>query len=219
MTVGKGELRRRYILCFNPKEAHRQKAHRDEVVSELKEELGRHKSWDAKAKWAIKLLASSRTSKYLSISSAGMIYLDTAKVVEAEKFDGKWVLITNDDTLTIEDAACGYKNLLVIERCFRTLKTTQIHMEPINHWLPTRIEAHVKICMLSLLIQRTAELTSKEIWSDLHGLLAKLQAIEFSSPTHRFFQRNEMEERLVKILEVLSIDAPKPVLAIQEIKL
>lgn len=218
VTVGNGELRRRYILCFNPKEAQRQKSHRDEVVSELKEELGRHKSWDAKAKWAIKFLASPRTSRYLSISSAGMIHLDSSKVAEAEKFDGKWVLITNDDTLTIQDAACGYKSLLVIERCFRTLKTTEIHLEPINHWLPRRIESHVKICMLALLIQRTAELTSKERWSDLHGLLAKLQAIEFSTPTHRFFQRNEMEEKLVKILEVLSIDAPKPVLAIEEIK-
>lgn len=109
VEVGDGELRRRYILCFNPKEAKRQKAHRDEVASELRKELERHRDWDANAKWAIKLLASQRTSRYLSISSAGKVYLDTAKVKEAEKYDGKWVLITNDDTLKIEDAACGYK--------------------------------------------------------------------------------------------------------------
>jgi hypothetical protein len=32
------------------------------------------------------------------------------------------VLITNDDTITLEDAASGYKSLLIIERCFQTLK-------------------------------------------------------------------------------------------------
>jgi len=53
---------------LQPEEAKRQKAHRAEVVSELNEELKRHRNWDAKAKWAITLLASPRTAKYLSIS-------------------------------------------------------------------------------------------------------------------------------------------------------
>jgi hypothetical protein len=35
--------------------------------------------------------------------------------------DGKWVLITNDDTLSAEENARLYKGQLVIARCFRTL--------------------------------------------------------------------------------------------------
>jgi len=31
---------------------------------------------------------------------------------------GKWALLTNEDTMSIEDAASGYKGLMVIERCF-----------------------------------------------------------------------------------------------------
>lgn len=64
---------------------------------------------------------------------------------DAGRFDGKWVHITNDDTIAIEDAAAGYEGLLVIERCFKTLKRTRIKMEPMVHWLPRRIEAHVKL--------------------------------------------------------------------------
>jgi transposase len=30
----------------------------------------------------------------------------------------------------LEDAACGYKGLMVIERCFRSLKRTEIKMMP-----------------------------------------------------------------------------------------
>jgi transposase len=214
VEVGNGELRRRYILCFNPKEAKRQKTHRDQVISELTQELDRHRNWDAKAKWAIKLLASQRTSRYLSISSAGKVCLANERILEAEKYDGKWVLITNDDTLKIEDAACGYKNLLIIERCFRTLKSTQIHLTPVNHWLPRRIEAHVKICALALLIQRTAELACGKTWPAIRHTLAELQAIELETGSNRFFRRNEIHEGISEILEKLKIPMPKPVLEI-----
>lgn len=59
----------------------------------------------------------------------------------------EWVLITNDDTLSVEDAAVAYKSLLVIERCLRSLKRGQIQLGPMYHRLASRIEAHVKICV------------------------------------------------------------------------
>ena len=39
VIIGDGERHRRYILCFNPKEAERQRIHRDEIVRLLEEEL------------------------------------------------------------------------------------------------------------------------------------------------------------------------------------
>jgi hypothetical protein len=53
---------------------------------------------------------------------------------EVEKFDSKWVIETSDDTISLEDAACGCNGLVVIERCFRSLKRTQIKMMPMYHW-------------------------------------------------------------------------------------
>ena len=212
VEVGDGGLRRRYFLCYNPREAERQKRHRDGVLTELHEEMGRHKDWDATAKWAVELLASKRTGGYLTVSPTGQVYVDTLKAKKAEKLDGKWVLITNDDTLKPEDAASGYKGLLVIERCFRSLKTTQIHLTPMHHWLPRRIEAHVKICVLALLIQRVAETTTQKTWGWLRHALGQLQAAEFETPAHRFFRRNEPSQDVVDLLKTLGIPLPKPIL-------
>ena len=39
VIVGDGERRRRYILCYNPSEARRQKKHREEIVAFLEMEL------------------------------------------------------------------------------------------------------------------------------------------------------------------------------------
>jgi hypothetical protein len=133
VVVGNGELRRRYILCYNPREAERQRKHREQVVKELEQELAKHSDHTATARWAIDLLASGRYKRYLTVDDQGRIRLDRKAVRDAAKRDGKWVLQTNDDTITVDDAAAGYKGLLVIERCFRALKQTRIKMEPMYH--------------------------------------------------------------------------------------
>ena len=124
------------------------------------------------------------------------------------------MLQTNDDTITVEDAAAGYKGLLVIERAFKTLKSTRIKMEPMFHWLPERIEAHVKLCVFSLLLERVAELECKQPWSRIQRILSTLQATEFRTEKNLFFQRNEPSSELVSILKSLKIPMPKAVLNI-----
>lgn len=217
VVVGDGERRRRYILCYNPREAERQRKHREQVVKELEEELGKHPDHKATAKWAIELLASGRTKRYLTIDKKGCVRLDRAAIREAAKYDGKWVLQTNDDTITLQDAAAGYKGLLVIERCFRALKRTRIKMEPMYHWLARRIEAHIKLCVFALLIERVAELKCNQPWPQIQRTLASLQATEFHTPNYRFFQRNEPSAALLRILKSLEIPVPKVVLNFQSI--
>ena len=214
VTVGDGERRRRYILCYNPREAKRERTHREQVVKELEEELGRHPDKQATARWAIDLMASGRYRRYLTIDGEKRIALHCKAISEAKKYDGKWVLITNDDTITIEDAAAGYKGLLIIERCFKTLKRTRIKMEPMYHWLPRRIEAHVKLCVFALLIERVAEFKCKEPWSRISRALKTLQASEFETPNHQFFQRNAVDPELGRILKSLDIPMPKVVLKV-----
>ena len=144
----------------------------------------------------------------------GTICIDRKKIEAVERYDGKWVLETNDDTISVEDAANGYKSLLIIERCFRSLKQTQIKIKPVHHWTPRRIETHVKICVLALLIQRVAEKICGVPWSHIHGELEKLQATEFLSDTHRIIRRNEICNMSQAILKKLDISVSKTVLSL-----
>jgi len=214
VVVGDGERRRRYILCSNPKQAERERRHREQVVEQLEEELRRHSDRKATAQWAIELKASGRFGRYLRITKGGKVEIDRAAIREAERFDGKWVVQTNDDTITAEDAAAGYKALLVIERCFRSLKRTQLKMTPMWHWLPRRIEAHVKICVLALLIERVAERTLGQPWARVKRCLSGLQATYFETDSHGFVERNEATPEHVSILKALAIPLPKRVLEV-----
>jgi hypothetical protein len=209
VIIGDGERRRRYILCYNPKEAERQKRRRAEVVRFLEEELARHPRPKATARWAIDLLASLRFKRYLKVTKGGLIR-------DAAKYDGRWVIETNDDTISLEDAACGYKGLMVIERCFRSLKRTRIKMSPVHHWVPRRIEAHVKICLLALLMERLAELRCEKPWSRIKQDLEELQIPYFSTSEHTFYRTNEITSKVRSLLKSLNISPPKLIQGIEK---
>lgn len=214
VVVGDGVRRRRYILCYNPRQAQREQKHREQVVLELEEKLEKHPNNNATAQWAIELKASRRYGRYLKITKGGMLRINRQSIRDASQRDGKWVIQTNDDTVTAEDAAKSYKALLVIERCFRSLKRTQIRMAPMYHWMPRRIETHVKICVLALLIERVAERECKRPWARIRNDLRALQATEFEGKKFQFFERNKPSPAVLKTLRSLGIPLPKRVLAI-----
>jgi transposase len=126
------------------------------------------------------------------------------------------VIETNDDTISLQDAACGYKGLMVIERCFRSLKRTQIRMTPMYHWASRRIEAHVKVCVLALLIERIAEMECGKPWHQIRHSLEKLQVTEFFNLNHRVLMRNELPQDTRNILNLLKIKPPKQVIHLEE---
>jgi hypothetical protein len=69
--------------------------------------------------------------------------------------DGIYVVRTN---LTAEqsDAANtvrAYKNLAVVERAFRSLKTVDLELRPVYHWTAPRVRAHVLLCMLAYYLE------------------------------------------------------------------
>ena len=73
-----------------------------------------------------------------------------------------------------------------------TDKGAQIRMIPMYHWLPHRIESHVKICVLVLLIEPAAEIKRGMPWSRITQVLRKIQATEFTASSHGSFQLNEL---------------------------
>ena len=217
VIVGDGERRRRYILCYNPGEALRQAKHRQMIVEHLEAELASHKDHSADAQWAIDLLASRRFKRYLRTTKGGQLHIDRGAVADAAKYDGKWVIETNDDTISLEDAACGYKSLMVIERCFRSLKRTQIKMTPMYHWASRRIETHVKICVLALLIERVAEISCGKSWYHIKRALETLQVTELFDLKYRVLMRNEVTKEAENILKSLKIKPPARVIHMSEL--
>jgi Transposase DDE domain len=217
VSVGDGERRRRYVLCFNPAEAERQRQHRLQVLAELDAKLVSLNNGEKDhPKAACVLMASRRYGRYLTTDNAGRPKLDAAKVQAAEKFDGKFVVTTNDDTLSAEDVALAYKGGWIIESCFRRLKQTGLEVRPMFHWTARRIEAHVKLCVLALQVQRSAEIRTGLPWARIAHALAALKAVRYRSESRTIVQRTKVGSELADLLKTLGISIPKQLLAVTE---
>jgi hypothetical protein len=212
VVIGAGERRRRYILCLNAEEAAREQRHRDEILQLLQLELDRLAGDHPKA--ACRLVASKRFGPYLSLDGQGRARIDPDKVKAAERLDGKFVLTTNDDTLSAADIALGYKGMWIIEACFRRLKTTGLGIRPMFHWSSRRIVAHVKLCVLALMIQRAAEIATQAPWSQLVDVLERLKAVRYTCEGETIVQASRIAPELAAILKKLDIARPKPILAL-----
>src|SRR5208282_5713665 len=79
----------------------------------------------------------------------------TNQVVEEAALDGLYAVRTSLPADTIDDKATvrAYKSLSMVERAFRCLKTVDLHVRPIYHWLEDRVRAHVFLCMLAYYLE------------------------------------------------------------------
>jgi transposase len=215
--VGEGERRKRYVLCLNPEEAEQQRRHREQLLASLTAELALLAERAADhPKAACALLTSRRYGRYLTENADGRPQLDQSKVFAAAKFDGKFVVITNDETLSAEDVALGYKAGWIIESCFRRMKQTGLEVRPMFHWTPRRIEAHVKLCVLALQMQRAAEITCAMPWAQIAHALSALKAVRYQTEGRGIVQRTKISPSVSEILKKLGISIPKRLLAIEE---
>jgi transposase len=215
--VGAGERRRRYLVCHNPEEAEREQAHRDWLLELVRAELA---ALDARAedhpKKACELIASRRFGRYLTRNARGRLSINAAKVAAEAKYDGKFVLTTNDDTLDAEDVALGYKSMMLIEGCFRRMKTTGLQTRPIYHWRPHRIIAHVKLCVLALLLQRAAEIRCQQTWRTIRQALDQLQVVRYRMHGKTIVQSTRVTSTLAGILRTLRIPTPQKILEVSD---
>jgi hypothetical protein len=216
VVVGEGERRRRYIVCRNVLEAARQRQHREEVLAALRQELAR---LDPQApdhtKRACELVASKRYGRYLSRGPGGRLAIDAEAVRRAARMDGKYVLLTNDDTLSPEDVGLGYKAMMIIEACFRRLKTTGLRIRPVYHWTAHRITSHVRLCVLALLLERAAEIRVGDTWRNLRFALEEVKAVRYRIHGLTLVQSTRLTAQVLAYLKKLGVKPPPRVLSIE----
>jgi hypothetical protein len=213
VVVGEGERRRRYIVCHNPQEAKRQRAHRQELLRELEAELAalHEVRGEGHTKRVCELRASRRYGRYLRLTKGGLLRIDAAKQREEARLDGKFVVHSNDDSLTPADLALGYKQLQRVEEAWRTLKSG-LRLRPVFHWAVHRIHAHVALNVLALLLERVIEQACGDTWRNIRADLEQIKLAQLSSPHGEIWQVTEPSSDAAHRLKCLEIKNPPAVI-------
>jgi transposase len=213
VTVGDGERRRRYVVCYNLEEAERQRRHRQQVLDELTAEIDSlaEQKGSTHAKRVCELRASGRYGRYVRLTKTGKPRIDAARLAELEKLDGKFVVHSNDDTLSAADLALGYQQLQRVEVAWRSLKSG-LKLRPVYHWAPHRIHAHVALTVLALLLERVAEQACGDTWRNIRADLKRIKLAQLLSPNGTVWQVTEPPPDALKRLKSLKIEKPPPIL-------
>jgi hypothetical protein len=162
----------RFVVCYNPAQAQRDAATRARHVKALTELIDGTDTLPRPKRDELAGVISTKPhlKRYLRRTPGGLLRVDASAIARQTNLDGNYLLRTPDPTLSAEDIALGYKQLLEVERGWRTLKQV-VDLRPVYHRKEDRIRAHVILRWLALLLIRIIETTTSWTWPTIRDEL------------------------------------------------
>src|SRR5260370_1431327 len=155
----------RLIACFKPVLAEERARKRPELLAATEKQLEKIAAATKRPKHPLrgkqnigvragKILNRYKMRKHfqLRIEEDSFHYERKTDNIEREKnLDGIYVIRTSvkKEALSSQEVVASYKSLSGVERAFRSLKTVDLQVRPINHRLPNRVRAHILLCVLA----------------------------------------------------------------------
>jgi transposase len=159
----------RLVVCRNPDLAAERARTREDLLVATEKDLTRIKTAVGRKRDPLRgtaaialavgeVLNTYKMKKHFALEIADTAFSFTRKTAEiaAEATtDGLYVVRTSLSEATLGDADTvrSYKSLALVERAFRCIKTVDLHVRPVYHWLADRVRAHVFLCMLAYYLE------------------------------------------------------------------
>jgi hypothetical protein len=166
---------RRYIVCRNEAEAAKDAAERGAIVEALDRQLKRGDK---------SLIGNSAYRRFLRTTTKKAFEIDAGKLADETRYDGIFVLRTNNPRITPLQAVLRYRDLIQVEALFRTAKAL-MRTRPIYHSSDAAIRGHVFCSFLALILRKELDARCSHAgfrpeWADVLRDLDRLQDIEIA---------------------------------------
>lgn len=155
----------RLIVCRNPLLAEERARKREALLAATERDLSRiklaveRKRAPLKGKAEIGLAVGAVIDKHkmakhveVTIGEASLAFRRSPDSIAREtRLDGIYVVRTSvpAEAMAAAETVQAYKDLARVERAFRCLKTVDLEIRPVRHWMADRVKAHVFLCMLA----------------------------------------------------------------------
>ena len=216
VMIGEGERRKRFAIVLNTKMAVKDRLTREKHLQHITESLAAHGASEKKEHTKALCAPASHPvyGRYVKTDADGKLTIDKKKVAAEEKLDGKFLIKTSDDTLSLSDMVMGYKQLHDIERGFRTLKS-ELELRPVYHRKSDRIRAHVLLCWLALLLIRIVETETGMSWFQVRKILKRVHLVSLQLPEGAVHQSTALTEEQVGIYNACQVKLPPRIVHLQ----
>lgn len=155
----------RLIVCRNPLLAEERARKREALLAATERDLSRvrltveRKRQPLGGRAEIGLAVGAVIDKHkmakhfeITIGDAGLAFRRKPESIAREaRLDGIYVVRTSlpAEAMPAAETVQAYKDLARVERAFRCLKTVDLEIRPVRHWMADRVRAHVFLCMLA----------------------------------------------------------------------
>ena len=159
----------RLVVCRNPDLARERARTRDDLLAATERDLSRiaaqvrRRSAPLRGKAAIGLAVGAvidahKMGKHfaLSITDDSFTYGRKPESIAREaRLDGLYVIRTSlpAAAMTGAETVRAYKDLARVEQAFRAMKSIDLQIRPVHHWIEPRVRAHVFLCMLGYYVE------------------------------------------------------------------
>jgi Transposase DDE domain len=199
----------RFVICHNPEAAERDAAVRERLVRYLDGLIDGSDDWTPARR--SELTGSLRDKpglrRFLRRTKTGLLRIDHTAIAREAHLDGKWLLRTSDQTLTPDDLAAAYKQLIAVERGWKDMKGA-LALRPVFHYREDRIRAHIQLCWLALLLIRVAENAASDTWRNLRHELDRMHLVTLTAADGQVAQRSATTPGQQAILHALGLQEP-----------
>ena len=191
----------RFIVCVNSRQARKDGNTRNSIIESLKDKL---KSGPKQ------LVGNKGYRKYLTVDHDS-VRIDEEKIKSESRFDGKWVLRTNT-SLSPAKVALKYKDLWMVERIFRDVKT-MLETRPVYHQRTENIKGHVFCSFLALVVRKELDHRLNRYghdfeWAQIKQDLKALQTVALTEGDKTFEIRSRCEGICSKIFQAVGVALP-----------
>ena len=197
------------MVCHNPEQAERDQQVRTNLVAHLAQPIAGSDGWTARRR--DELVGSLKTTpglrRYQRRTPSGLLRVDHGAIKRETHLDGKWLLRTSDLTLTPDDLAAAYKQLLQVERGWRDFKGA-LGLRPVFHHREDRIRAHIQLCWLALLLLRVIENATGDTWRNTRHELDRMHLVTLATSAGRVAQRSTTTPAQQTVLRALNLPEP-----------
>lgn len=159
----------RLIVCYNPFLADNRSRTRQELLAATEKDLQKivnatvRKNKPLRAVKEIGIAVGKVVNKHkvakhfrVEITESSLAFHRKNESIETEsELDGFYVIRTSvaEQQMTAVQTVKAYKQLSAVEQAFRSLKTVDLKIRPIFHYLADRVRAHVFLCMLAYYVE------------------------------------------------------------------
>ena len=178
-------------------------------------------------------ISNKAWKRYILLDGKSQPTLNEQAILQDEKKDGFFGIVTNVKDLPAQDVVLQYKDLWKIEDAFGEIKGPTLRARPAFHWTDDRIIGHLCLCFLSyfceahltkLLRQKGMDLSSRSIEEDIirkrHLTVAEAMKelcevravpVQFNN-NHTIWVRTDINGNAAKLLTAAGLKHPPKIL-------